>query len=48
VLTRELAYTAITRARTRFTLVSAGNPAALAEASRRRVQRSGGLFAGTD
>jgi exodeoxyribonuclease V alpha subunit len=48
VLTRELAYTAITRARARFTLVSAGNPAVLAEAAGRRVQRSGGLFAGTD
>jgi exodeoxyribonuclease V alpha subunit len=48
VLTRELAYTAITRARARFTLVSAGNPAALAEAARRRVQRSGGLFADAD
>jgi len=42
VLTRELVYTGITRARSAFTLVS-GRPAALAEALARRTQRSSGL-----
>jgi exodeoxyribonuclease V alpha subunit len=44
VLTRELVYTAITRARLRFTLVgSPGGPEVLEAALRRRVERVGGL-----
>lgn len=44
VLTRELVYTAITRARHRFTLVgSPGGPEVLEAAIRRRVERVGGL-----
>ncbi|MEZ5647138.1 MAG: exodeoxyribonuclease V subunit alpha [Burkholderiaceae bacterium] len=44
VLTRELVYTAITRARERFTLVtSPGGPAVLENAIGRRVDRVGGL-----
>jgi exodeoxyribonuclease V alpha subunit len=42
VLTRELVYTAITRARERFTLLD-GSEAVLAEALRQRVQRVSGL-----
>jgi exodeoxyribonuclease V alpha subunit len=42
VLTRELLYTAITRARLRFTLLH-GSEAVLAEALERRVQRVSGL-----
>lgn len=42
VLTRELLYTAITRARERFTLLY-GNDAVLAEALQRRVERVSGL-----
>lgn len=44
VLTRELAYTAITRARHYFTLITLGNPAILHDAAQRTVLRSGGLF----
>ena len=45
VLTRELIYTGITRARHRFTLVPAGEAGVdvLHEAVRRRVERVGGL-----
>ena len=42
VLTRELVYTGITRAREWFTLVTP-NPLILAQAVARQVRRSGGL-----
>ncbi|MDB5858079.1 MAG: exodeoxyribonuclease subunit alpha [Ramlibacter sp.] len=45
VLTRELVYTGITRARNRFTLASAGDAAVLEEAVQRRMERAGGLLA---
>ncbi|MDR3410589.1 MAG: ATP-binding domain-containing protein, partial [Formivibrio sp.] len=44
VLTRELVYTGITRARTQFTLVSANTPV-LADAIARKTQRASGLAA---
>lgn len=44
VLTRELVYTGITRARKWFSLVSVGNPGIMGEAATCTVQRSGGLF----
>jgi exodeoxyribonuclease V alpha subunit len=44
VLTRELVYTGITRGKSWFSLICAGNPKILDEASARTVQRSGGLF----
>lgn len=43
ILTRELVYTGITRARDWFTLASAGSDAVLHEAVERRVQRASGL-----
>ena len=47
VLTRELVYTAITRARRFFTLVGPGRlDSVLGEAIRRRVLRASGLMAG--
>jgi exodeoxyribonuclease V alpha subunit len=46
VLTRELVYTGITRARTAFTLVT-GRTQSLAEALASRTQRSSGLTVGT-
>jgi exodeoxyribonuclease V alpha subunit len=45
VLTRELVYTGITRARHRFTLALAGDAAVLEEAVQRRMERAGGLLA---
>jgi len=45
VLTRELVYTGITRARNRFTLALAGDAAVLEEAVARRMERAGGLLA---
>jgi exodeoxyribonuclease V alpha subunit len=48
VLTRELVYTGITRARRWFSLVTGGNPAIVADAAARPVQRSGGLFPDLD
>lgn len=44
ILTRELVYTGITRAKQRFSLISAGNPAMIQQAADRTVLRSGGLF----
>jgi exodeoxyribonuclease V alpha subunit len=44
VLTRELVYTGITRARRRFTLAQAGDAAVLEEAITRRMERAGGLL----
>lgn len=44
VLTRELVYTGITRAKKWFSLISIGNAGMINEASARTVQRSGGLF----
>lgn len=44
VLTRELVYTGITRAKNRFTLISIGNAGIIQNASIRTVVRSGGLF----
>ena len=44
VLTRELVYTGITRAKQWFTLISVGNPEMINDASKREVVRSGGLF----
>ncbi|MGZ4960302.1 MAG: exodeoxyribonuclease V subunit alpha [Methylomonas sp.] len=44
VLSRELVYTGITRAKHWFTLVSVGNPEMINEASKRTVVRAGGLF----
>lgn len=44
VLTRELVYTGITRAKKWFSLVSIGNAESIKEASARTVLRSGGLF----
>ena len=45
VLTRELVYTGITRARSRFTLALAGDAAILEEAVQGRMERAGGLLA---
>jgi exodeoxyribonuclease V alpha subunit len=45
VLTRELLYTGITRAATRFTLVDSSDDV-LRDAVQRRVQREGGVLAG--
>ncbi|TFZ04378.1 exodeoxyribonuclease V subunit alpha [Ramlibacter rhizophilus] len=45
VLTRELVYTGITRARRWFTLVSGGDERLLAQAVSRRLERSGGPLA---
>ncbi|MEN3113128.1 exodeoxyribonuclease V subunit alpha [Uliginosibacterium paludis] len=44
ILTRELVYTGITRARQRFTLIDTGRQDMLIDAAGRSVQRSGGLF----
>jgi exodeoxyribonuclease V alpha subunit len=44
VLTRELVYTGITRAKKWFSLVNLGNPKMIFEAAAQRVQRAGGLF----
>ncbi len=44
VITRELVYTGITRAKKWFTFVSTGNPRIMGEAATCTVQRSGGLF----
>lgn len=44
ILTRELVYTGITRARRRFTLIDTGRQDMLLDAAGRSVQRSGGLF----
>jgi exodeoxyribonuclease V alpha subunit len=44
ILTRELVYTGITRARSRLTLVSGGAPSVLDEAVTRRVRRASGLL----
>jgi len=43
VITRELVYTGVTRAKQWFTLVNVGNPKAMHEASTRTVIRSSGL-----
>lgn len=45
LLTRELLYTAVTRAAKHFTLVAAANGAVLSEGIRRRIARAGGMFA---
>jgi exodeoxyribonuclease V alpha subunit len=47
VLTRELIYTGITRAKKWFSLISVGEPEMITDASMRTVQRSGGLFNST-
>jgi len=44
VMTRELVYTGITRAKRWFTLVNVGHDDMLKKAAERRVMRSGGLF----
>lgn len=44
VLTRELIYTGITRAKSWFSVIGIGHPRMLQEASQHTVQRSGGLF----
>jgi exodeoxyribonuclease V alpha subunit len=44
LLTRELVYTAVTRARRAFTLLEYGPPAVLAQAVRRRTWRASGLW----
>lgn len=44
VITRELIYTGITRAKSWFSILSMGHPRPLQEASQHTVQRSGGLF----
>jgi exodeoxyribonuclease V alpha subunit len=44
VLTRELIYTAVTRAKSWFSLIGIGHPRLLQQACRHTVQRSGGLF----
>lgn len=44
VLTRELLYTGITRARASFTLVNPGSASVLSQAVQRRVFRVGGLI----
>jgi exodeoxyribonuclease V alpha subunit len=44
VLTRELIYTGITRARSWFSVITTGNPRMLQEATLLTVQRAGGLF----
>lgn len=46
VLTRELVYTGITRARSFFTLIEGGGAAVLEQAIARRVLRASGLMAG--
>ena len=46
ILTRELVYTGITRAKRWFTLANAGGPRVLEQAVERRVQRLSGLMAG--
>lgn len=46
ILTRELVYTGVTRARQWFSLICAGNPMILNLAASRSVQRSGGLLSG--
>ena len=46
ILTRELVYTGITRARRWFSLICAGNAMILNDAASRSVQRSGGLLSG--
>ena len=46
VLTRELVYTGITRARQRFTLLEPGSPQVWASALQRRTQRAGALADG--
>jgi exodeoxyribonuclease V alpha subunit len=46
ILTRELVYTAITRAGRRFTLLESGPPATLSQAIERRVRRASGLREG--
>lgn len=45
LLTRELLYTGITRAKQRFSLLCIGNAQMLEDAAQRTVQRAGGLFA---
>jgi len=45
VLTRELIYTGITRAKSWFSVIGIGHPRMLQEAAQHEVQRSGGLFA---
>ena len=45
VLTRELVYTGITRARSRFTLATTGDAGVLEQAVQRRMQRAGGALA---
>jgi exodeoxyribonuclease V alpha subunit len=45
VLTRELVYTGITRARQRFTLATTGDAGVLEQAVQRRLQRAGGPLA---
>jgi exodeoxyribonuclease V alpha subunit len=45
VLTRELVYTGITRARRRFTLATVGGLGVLEEAVQRRMERAGGALA---
>ena len=44
LLTRELIYTAVTRAKQAFTLIEYGPPAVLADAVRRRTWRASGLW----
>jgi exodeoxyribonuclease V alpha subunit len=44
LLTRELIYTAVTRAKQAFTLIEHGPPAVLADAVRRRTWRASGLW----
>jgi exodeoxyribonuclease V alpha subunit len=44
ILTRELIYTGITRAKRWFSLIEAGTPSVLEQAVRRRVLRLGGLW----
>ena len=48
ILTGELVYTGITRARKRFTLVETGEPSVLERSVQRRVRRYGGLMASAD
>lgn len=45
ILTRELVYTGITRAKRRFSLIEAGHAGVLAQSVQRRVLRLGGLLA---
>jgi len=44
LLTRELIYTAVTRAKQAFTLIEYGPPTVLADAVRRRTWRASGLW----